>query len=180
MGYLGLVAGIIFVSVSAIAEEPKGFLVDSLLARVGREAVLLSDLERFMAVNKVLDCAGVVKRVKPLPADRKAALDTYIEEELLYLDARARKISTAGSIPRAVRAIHEKESCKSAWQKLGREYSKIWRTETRRREGESLLVRELEKRVLVEKFRQTELITDGELWQREAKVRHPVKIHMEP
>ena len=40
-------------------------------------------------------------------------------------------------------------------------------------------VRELEKRVLVERFRKTELIADGELWRREARNRYPVKVYAE-
>ncbi|WP_207750259.1 hypothetical protein, partial [Clostridioides difficile] len=70
--------------------------VDALLAKVGREAVLLSDLLRFADVEKVLECAGVVKREKPLPTERKALLNVYIDEELFYEKARAKKLGTGG------------------------------------------------------------------------------------
>ena len=153
--------------------------LDALVAKVGREAVLLTDLQRFSDVSKVLDCAGVVRRAAPLPEEKKALLDVYVEEELMYQEARSRKLSTAGMIPQAVRAIHKTEACKGQWQRLGENYSKVFRTETRSREGESLLVRELEKRVLVEKFRKSEAISDGELWKREAKARYPVKVYLE-
>jgi len=153
--------------------------LDALVAKVGREAVLQSDLQRFKEVSLVLVCAGVLDQQPLDNQSRKDLLETYIEEELMYLEARSRKISTAGMIPHAVRSIHKNDDCKSRWQKLGQEYSRLFRTEARAREGESLLVRELEKRVLVEKFRKTELISDGELWKREAKARHPVKVYIE-
>jgi hypothetical protein len=153
--------------------------VDALVAKVGREAVLESDLQRFREVNEVLVCAGVLKREAPLSTERAALLEQYIEEELMFLEARTRKISTAGMIPQAVRQIHGRENCKSSWQQLGQSYSKFFRTAVRAREGESLLVRELEKRVLVDKFRKSELISDGELWKREAKSRNPVKVYLE-
>ena len=153
--------------------------LDALLAKVGREAVLLSDLQRFHDVSDVLTCAGVIKRESPLSDDKKALLAVYVEEELMYQEARSRKLSTAGLIPQAVKAIQKTDECKRSWQKLGEQYSKLFRTETRVREGESLLVRELEKRVLVEKFKKTEAIADGELWKREAKGRYPVKVYLE-
>lgn len=153
--------------------------VDALLAKVGREAVLLSDLQRFRDVSDILGCAEIVRRDPPLSEDKKALLTAYVEEELMYQEARSRKLSTAGLIPQAVKAIHKSDACKSRWQKLGEEYSKVFRTENRAREGESLLVRELEKRVLVERFRKSEAAADGEAWKREAKSRYPVKVYLE-
>ncbi|MGZ3696287.1 MAG: hypothetical protein ACXWQO_20020 [Bdellovibrionota bacterium] len=150
--------------------------VDSLVAQVGHEAVLNSDLSRFSQVNDVLACAGVIQREKPLPKDPKALLDAYVEEELIYLEAKAKKTATAGMIPQAVKAIHDKSECHNQWQNLGKKYSSFWRTETRVREGESLLVRELERQVLIERFRKTEILSDADLWRREAKTRYPVKI----
>ena len=167
----------VFFALNTSAEE--GALVDSLVAKVGREPVFLSDLQRFTDVSKVLTCAGMLIGQKSLARDRQVLLDQYVMEELLYQEARSRKFSTAGMIPEAVRAIHAKEECKSNWQKLGRDYSRLWRTESRAREGESQLVRELEKRMLIEKFRKTEVISDAELWQREAKAKFPVKIYQE-
>lgn len=160
-----------------IQAHAAGVEVDSLLAKVGREAVLLSDLNRFADVDKVLLCADVVKRDSVLPSDRKALLNAYVDEELLYQEARMKKVSTSGQIPISVQAILSKDDCRSQWLALGQRYSKIWRTEMRTREGEGLLVRELEKRVLVEKFRKT--VPDFDLWRREAGVRYPIKIYLE-
>jgi hypothetical protein len=153
--------------------------VDALVAKVGREAVLESDLLRFKEVIGVLSCAGVLERENLEKLGHKALLEAYIEEELMYQEARSKKMSTVGLIPNAVHAIHKKEECKERWQKMGQDFSRFYRTDTRAREGESLLVRELEKRVLVEHFRKTELIADGELWRREARNRYPVKVFTE-
>jgi hypothetical protein len=162
------------VFLDAKAEE-----LDALIAKVGREVVLVSDLQRFRDVTGVLECAQIVRREPPLPDGKKALLDVYIEEELMYQEARSRKLSTAGLIPQAVRDIYKLDDCKNRWKKLGENYSKTYRTDTRVREGESLLVRELEKRVLVEKFRKSEALADGELWKRDAKTRYPVKVYLE-
>src|SRR5690606_27953071 len=105
--------------------------------------VLLSDLQRYADVEKVLACAGVAKRESALPSDRKALLKAYIEDELMYQEARAKKIQTAGQIPLSVQMIMSKDSCRSRWVSLGDKYSRIYRTESRAREGEGLLVREL-------------------------------------
>lgn len=153
--------------------------VDSLLAKVGQEAVLLSDLQRFAHVSEVLSCAGVLKNPRDLPAGRRDLLNTYIEDELLFLEAKSRKFSTDGNVPRAVRSIHDKADCHEKWQRLGKKYSAFWRTENRAREGESLLVRELEKQILIENFRKSEVVSDGDLWRREARTRYPVKILLE-
>ncbi len=175
-----LVSAMLFFSSGvALGAESKGTEVDSLLAKVGREAVLLSDIERFSEVDKVLVCAGVYKREIPLSSDKKLLLSAYIDEELMYLEARAKKVSTAGRIPLSVQLILSKENCRTKWLALGEYYSKIFRTESRAREGEGLLVRELEKRVLVENFRKKEIMPDLDLWKREAAVRYPIKVYLE-
>ncbi|MGZ3685458.1 MAG: hypothetical protein ACXVCI_16470, partial [Bdellovibrionota bacterium] len=137
-----------------------GLEVDALLATVGRDAVLLSDIQRFADVDKVLQCAGVVKRKDALPTDRKALLNAYIDEELFYQEARLKKTNTAGQIPLSVQMIQSKAACREKWLALGDRYSKVWKTETRTKEGEGMLVRELEKRVLVERFRKSEVVQD--------------------
>lgn len=168
---------LLLISLTASAREPAslGVEVDSLLAKVGHEAVLQSDLSRFSQVNEILACAGVVQRAKALPKDPKDLLNAYIDDELIYLEARAKKLTSGGMLPQAVRSIHDKAECHNQWQSLGKKFSSFWKTENRQREGESLLVRELEKQVLIEHFRRTEIVTDAELWAREAKSRYPVK-----
>lgn len=168
-----------FFSFPAASAELGGVEVDSLLAKVGREAVLLSDLQRFLEVEKIMSCAGISKREKPLPTERKALLSAYIDEELMYLEARAKKTSNTGQVPLSVQQILSKDGCRSRWVALGSKYSKIFRTELRAREGEGFLVRELEKRALIENFRRKELMPDAELWKREAALRYPVKVYLE-
>jgi hypothetical protein len=175
---LSILLPVLFPGNAFSAEAPK-VEIDSLIGRVGREGVLLSDIQRFAEVDKILLCAGIKKRDKPLPIERKALLSSYIEEELMYLEARAKKVSTAGQVPLSVQAILAKEACRSTWLSLGERYAKLYRTDTRAREGEGLLVRELEKRVLVESFRRKEIMLDVELWKREASVRYPVKVYLE-
>lgn len=169
----------LFLLVPVLTSAADSSVVDGLVAKVGREAVLLSDLRRFRDVGRVLACAKVLVRAEAIPENRKELLEMYVEEELLYLEARSRKLSTAGLIPQAVHAVHQDPDCRARWQRLGQEYSKTYRTEQRVREGESMLVREVEKRLLVEKFRKGESISDGELWRREARARFPVKMYLE-
>jgi hypothetical protein len=146
---------------------------------VGRESVTYTDLQRFREVDRVLVCAGIVKRATDLPEQLRPLLDVYIEEELMYLEARTRKLTIAGSLQETVKAIHQNSSCKSMWQNLGEKFGKFWKTPSRPREGESQLVRELEKRILVERFRKNELNADSELWRREVKVRYSVKVYLD-
>lgn len=162
------------------AELPsKAVRMDALLAKVGRESVSLTDLQRFREVDKVLACAGIVKRPAELPDQLRPLLDAYIDEELIYLEARSHKLSIAGMLQESVRTIHKTAACKSNWQSLGEKYGKFWRTPSRPREGESQLVRELEKRLLVERFRKNELNADSELWRREVKARYVVKVYLD-
>ncbi len=168
-----------FLTAVTWAAETKGVEIDALVAKVGREAVLVSDLQRFSDVDKVLVCAGFIKREQELPSDKKGLLGAFIQEELMYLEARTKKVSTAGQIPLTVQSILSKENCRSRWVSLGEKYSKLFRTESRIREGEGLLVRELEKRVLVENFKKKEVMSDQDLWKREASARYPVKVYLE-
>jgi len=180
MSKIFIAAIVFFLTSAAPAADPAKIEVDSLIAKVGVEAVLLSDIQRFAAVDGVLRCSGVSKREKPLPVERQALLSAYIDEELMYQEARAKKITSApGQIPLSVQMILSKESCRARWLALGERYSKLFRTEVRSREGEGMLVRELEKRVLVESFRRKEIMPDFDLWKREASVRYPVKVYLE-
>ncbi len=164
---------------AAFAAEPSGTELDALVAKVGREAVLVSDLRRFADVDRVLVCAGLIQREPSLPSEKKALLSAYIDEELQYQEARIKKIQTEGKIQLAVQTIMGKEDCRKRWISLGERYSRIYRTTSRPREGEGHLVRELEKRVLILRFRQKESIPDFELWKREAGLRYPIKTYLE-
>ncbi|NUM88666.1 MAG: hypothetical protein HUU37_05640, partial [Bdellovibrionales bacterium] len=52
-------------------------------------------------------------------------------------------------------------------------------TQARPRDGEGQLVRELEKRLLVDHFLETENLGEKSTWFREARLKHPVKLYLE-
>ena len=159
------------------AEVPKNaVLVESFLAQIGKDPVMLTDLNKYRDVTGVLTCAGVVKQEKELPSETKPLLENYIEDELMYFEAKAKKISSAGLILGAVHSIQKDEKCKIMWQKLGEKYGKYWKTPNHTREGEVILVRELEKRLLIDRFRKSEVISDPELWKRETRAKYSVKV----
>lgn len=165
-------------SALALAAEPST-KVDGLLAKVGREPVMASDLDRFVDLDDILICAGKRSSERVLPTAQAQLLSVYVEEELMYQEAKAKKLSTDGATQDAVKTIHSRPACKTKWQNLGEKYITLWKTGAHPREGQSLLVRELEKRVLVDKFRKSEFIGDMDVWRREARTRYPVKIYLE-
>src|SRR5690242_20249122 len=107
---------LLFLCALPVFAQTEGTLLESLLAKVGREPVFLSDLQRFRELDEVLVCAGLRKREKALPKDTRELLDAYVDEELMFLEAKARKASTAGIIPESVKKIHSSAECKEAWQ----------------------------------------------------------------
>ena len=154
-------------------------VVDALVAKVGNEYILLSDTKKFNAVDNVLICAGLRKREKPLPENIKILLDIYVDEELVYLEAKERKLATVGMISAGVKTITAKPECKAQWQKMGEKFGRLWKSKERPREGESQLIRELEKRLLIDKFRVSDPSIESDIWNKEIRVKHPVKIFLE-
>jgi hypothetical protein len=155
----------------------KPTLFDALVGRVGQEAVTLNDLTRFRDIEGVMSCAGLRKKVND--ADMQSTLRRYVDEELFYLEARAKKQSSSGELTDTIESIRSKKACRDDWNQLGKLYGKAWETDARPREGEGLLVRELEKRLLVDHFQKTENLGERAEWIREAKIRHPVKLYLE-
>lgn len=156
-------------------------LVEALLAKVGRDGIVLSDLTRYQDIQSVLQCADLRKvDDKSTTTNEKYniysdLLRLYIEEELIFTEARSRKNFSA-NLSQVVQQIQQKPACFKIWQELGKKYGKVYATTTRTREGETLLVRELEKRILVDRFIKEKIPGDRTIWIREAKVRIPVKI----
>lgn len=162
------------------AEVPKdASSVDALLGHVAQEPILRSDLKRFRDTIEILDCCGLRDKQRMPKKEEKDLLEAYIDEEIMYIEAKNKKISSAGMISEAVSAIHKVAACKKSWLDLGDRYNKQWQTKLRPREGQGVLVRELEKRLMVDKFRSSELVSDSELWRKEARARYPVKIYLE-
>lgn len=153
-------------------------LVEALLARVGREAVTLSSLTRFSDVEKIMQCAGLRSTSSPeAKANMQQGLEQYLEEELIYVEATGKKKGFDGLLPLAIQAIHKKENCLKNWQNLGERYTKLWSTSRRPRDGESMLVRELEKRMMIDKFSKEQIQGDRSAWLREEKVKIPIKLY---
>lgn len=168
----------------AIAASP--ILLDALLAKVGREGISLSDLIRYQDTVQILQCAELRKNTEAKTAgidanDRSsfaAILSQYIEEELIYTEARSRK-NFSGGLAQAIQTIQQKPACLKQWQELGKKYGKLFATQNRNREGETLLVRELEKRLTVDRYSKEKIPGDRSIWVREARVRIPVKIFLD-
>ena len=106
-------------------------------------------------------------------------LGRYIEEELMYQEARSKKMSSTGFLQNAITSIQKKKNCLQEWQELGKRFGGMWSTSKRPHEGESMLVRELEKRLLVDNFEQTQIKSERGLWVREQKVKIPIRLYLD-
>ena len=167
--------GLFLINGSAIAGA---ILFDSLIARVGQEAVTLNDVTRFRNVEDIMLCAGLRdKRHKN--ESIQETLNRYIEEELFYLEARAKKSGAPSSLSKAMDTLREKKNCRDDWNQLGRLYGKAWETDARPREGEGMLVRELEKRLMIDRYLKTANIGDRSDWIRETRIRYAVKLYLD-
>ncbi len=78
-------------------------LLDALLAKVGREGISLSDLIRYQDTVHILQCVELRKNTETKTSidqnDQSsfaAILPLYIEEELIYTEARSRKNFSGG------------------------------------------------------------------------------------
>ncbi|MCO5144059.1 MAG: hypothetical protein M9962_13295 [Oligoflexia bacterium] len=153
--------------------------VDALIARVGKEAVLESDLERYQDLNKILVCIEVKKNNDTVGLSRTDLLNKYIDDEILYLEARSKKSKQLGIINSAVKEIYKKEACKKQWLDLGKKYSSYWNIDSRRKEGEGQLIKELEKRVFIQNYLTSLSEGDASASLQEAKIKTLVKVYLE-
>lgn len=153
-------------------------LFDALIARVGQEAITLNDVTRFRNVEAVMLCSRLRSKKRDRE-DLQSTLNRYVEEELFYLAARTQKLGASGALSEAIKIIRDHKDCREDWNQLGRLYGKAWETDSRPREGEGLLVRELEKRLMVDRFLKAENIGDRGDWIREARIHHPVKLYLD-
>lgn len=156
-------------------------MADALLARVGRDSVTLSDLVRFQQVEVIMSCAGLRTgaNTETTGASFEIVLNRFIEEELIYSEARTKKNAAKSMISDAIKAIQSNKKCQKDWRDLGKKYSTIWSTKGRPLEGEGMLVRELEKRLMIDAFTKTQIQGDRGIWLREAKVKIPIKLYLE-
>jgi len=169
----------LFIKPAYAVDRSHDFLAEALLARVGREAVMLSDIMRFQDVNRIMQCALFRENSNATKENFNELLGRYIEEELIYSEVMAKKEAVRRLIANAIKAIHENKKCQKEWRALGKKYSVVWGSKTRPLEGEGMLVRELEKRLQVDYYTKTKIQGDRAIWLREAKVKVPIKLYLE-
>lgn len=175
MRVLSIFLSLFFLELSvALASDPS--LVDGFVATVGAESVFYSDLLKFRGVDEVLDCAKLRHRGQQLSAAKRALLNVYIEEELVYQEARSKKFKSQHLVLQASRQIQTNPACWELWKKLGADWGEYWRSPTRKYEGESQLVMELEKRLNIDAFTKAEPTVSSELWRREVRQKFPVRV----
>lgn len=175
--FLVLVA--VFALPPLFAEEG-GLVVDGLLARVGEDTIQYSDLRRYRSVESIMQCVG--ERIK-FPGSEKEtvrrALTRYIDEELIYLEARAKMPDGSARFPETIRKIKSFPACHNRWKNLGEQYSQLWSSKANPLAGEGMLVRELEKRLLIDLFAKEKIGVDIKTWLQEARVKVPIKFYTE-
>lgn len=154
-------------------------LAEALLAKVGAGAVRYSDVVRFLAVEEVMICSGIRTREGVRFEPLVQSLHRYVDEELIYLEARVRLADGSGSFSEAIQKIKGNTKCYSRWRTLGKNYAELWSTKTRPKAGEGMLVRELEKRLLVDLFEQQRLGSDKSAWLQDVRLKIPVKIYVD-
>lgn len=161
------------------AQARKGILVEAVLAKVGITAVHYSDVLRFLAIESAMLCSGIRKRTGARFEPLINSLNRYVDEELIYLEARLRITEVSGIFADAIKQMKAKPSCWSKWQRLGKKYSQLWSTRADPKAGERALHRELEKQLLVGRYQKQRLGSDRDSWLRGAKLKTPVKIYVD-
>ena len=171
-----LLLSLFWTTPATLAADDDSVMMEALLARVGEEVVQLSDLRRFKSVEKIMQCISV--RLKPPGLDKesgKASLQRFIDEELIYLDARSKQAPGSSEFEETIRKIKRFPACLSRWKALGEQYAALWNQKEGSLAGETMLVRELEKRLLVDQHVREKIGNDLRSWLQEARVRVPVK-----
>ncbi len=170
----------VFLPVRPDAEASgKAILAEASLAKVGSESVRYSDVLRFMAIEEIMVCSGIRKRIGERFEPLVETLNRYVDEELIYLEARARISEGSGLFGGAITKIKEAANCYSRWQRLGKRYAGLWSTRARPKAGEGMLIRELEKRLLVDRYQRQRLGSDRTTWLQDVRLKIPVKIYVD-
>jgi hypothetical protein len=164
------------VSANALAADDESFLVEALLARVGDDVIQLSDLRRYKSVEAIMQCINIRLKTPGLDKESaKASLQRYIDEELIYIDAKSKQASSSSDFEEIIRKIKRFPSCSARWKSLGERYASIWNQKAGSLTGETMLVRELEKRLMIDQHVREKIGNDLRSWLQEARVRVPVK-----
>lgn len=165
-----------FPATVVVAADADPLVVEALLARVGEEVVQLSDLRRYKSVETIMQCISARIKTPGLHKETtKATLQRYIDEELIYLDARSKQGQSTPSFAESIQKIKRFPSCHARWKSLGERYASLWNQKEGSLTGETMLVRELEKRLLVDQHIRDKIGNDLRSWIQEARIRVPVK-----
>ena len=171
----------ILLSSQIVSAEKKGVMIEALLGSVGDKVVQYSDLIRYQSVDQIMHCAKIRSSDSEITQDVSLAklLRQYVDEELIYLEARIRIPGGSGAFRKAIEKIKKAPICRKEWRTMGNRYSALWSSNRRPRAGEGMLVRELEKRLLVDLYIKTRIAADKISWLQEARVRHPIELYLE-
>lgn len=157
-------------------------VAEALVARVGKDPVMFSDINRFKDVESILVCIGAKPKESAGPKGPESfqvLLNRYIEEELIYLEAKNKRASGQNRLKETVDKIISKKECYRDWQNFGDKYDSIWASKTKPREGELILIRELEKRLSILNFEKEQIQGDRAVWIRGARVKTTIKLFLD-
>ena len=175
-----LFAFLAFLPADAVAEDQEKFVLEGLLARVGEESVQLTDLQRFKSVENIMQCIGLRTKVPAQDAENlKRTLARFVDEELIFFEARAKLADGSVNFQEAIRKIKAFPACISRWRSLGEKYAQLYSTKANNLAGEGMLVRELEKRLLIDYFAREKIGMDMKTWLQEARVKIAIKYYLE-
>ena len=161
------------------AENSEEILFESLLASVSNNMVMLSDIQRFHEVESIMICSGLRNEQGKTNELLPKILNRYLDEELLYVAAIAKKQEISNNFQQAIQKIQSKELCSERWRKLGKSYGRIWGSNRKLRGGQVQLLRELEKRLLIDLFAEKSLKVNKENWLRETKLKTPIQLFIQ-
>lgn len=157
-------------------------LVESVIARIANEPVLLSEVRQFVDVIEILECAGLREKSKVSTAvpkkDDQRKLQQYIEDELIYLDARGNSVRLKQDIRNVVSQIKSKRKCAALLRELDKSLATLYRSGRGVSRGGAVLLRQLEKALLVEQHKRDEVRVQSSTWVSEAKSRTKIEVFL--
>ena len=127
-----------------------------------------------------MQCIGARTKIPGQDSESfKKTLGRYIDEELIFFEARVKLADGSGNFQEAIRKIKSFPVCLNRWRSLGEKYSQLYNTKGHGLAGEGMIVRELEKRLLIDVFAREKIGMDIKTWLQEARVKVPIKYFTE-
>lgn len=149
-------------------------LLESVLAKINNKVILLTEVQRFVAVNNVFECAGMRENSKWNKDDQSLSIRKYLDEELVYQEAILSKDQPNLNIKKAIEKIKEKSVCRNSLKELDTIFSeKLYKS----RRGSLVLFKEIEKRLLIDYYSKNIIKGDMRLFLQEAKSRATIKVY---